>query len=55
MKNEKCGVPIKRFVRLKSKMYIYLTEDDHESDKAKAINKNIVTDKLKYEERYFVL
>ena len=37
---------MKSFVRLKSKMYIYLTEDDHESDKAKAINKNVKLRKI---------
>ena len=37
MKDETCGLPIKRFVRLKAKMYSYIIEDDHECKKAKDI------------------
>ena len=34
---EACVVPIKIFVRLKSKIYTFITEDNHESEKAKVI------------------
>ena len=34
---ETCVVPIKNFVRLKSKMYTFITEGNHESEKAKVI------------------
>ena len=39
MKDETCGVSIKS---LKSKMFTFITEDNHESKKAKGINKNVV-------------
>ena len=41
---------MKLFVKLKAKMYTYITEDDHECKKAKDIN-----DKLKYEDYKNVL
>ena len=47
MKDEKCGVPIKGFVGLESKMYTFITEENHESQKAKDINKNLVDNELK--------
>ena len=31
IKDETCGVPIKAFLALKSKMYTFITEDNHES------------------------
>ena len=31
--DETCGVPIKTFIGLKVKMYIHMTEDEHESKK----------------------
>ena len=37
MKDETCGMPLKGFVRLKSKMCTFKTEDNHESIKAKGI------------------
>ena len=46
MKDDTCSMPINGFVRLKSKMYIFFTEENHESKKAKDIDKNIVDDKL---------
>ena len=49
-KDETSGVPIKGFVGLKSKMYTFITEDNHESKKAKGINKYVVDDELKYED-----
>ena len=50
MKDETCDVPIKGFVGLKSKMYTFVTEENHESKKAKDINRNVVDDELKYED-----
>ena len=38
MKDETCDVSIKGFVRLKSKMYTFITEGNHESKKVKHIN-----------------
>ena len=38
------------FVGAKSKIYTFITQDNHESKKAKIINKNIVNDELKYED-----
>ena len=43
------SVRIKSFVGLKSKIFTYLTEDDHKFKKAKSINENVVNDELKYE------
>ena len=48
MEHETCGVPIKVFVGLKSKMY-FITDANHESKNVNNINKNIVDDELKYE------
>ena len=39
---------IKSFVRLKSKMYTFITKDIHESKKKKDINENVVHDEIKY-------
>ena len=47
MKDEKCDVPIKGFVGLESKMYTFITEENHESQKAKDINKNLADNELK--------
>ena len=49
MKHETNSVPIKGFVGLKSKMYTFIIEDNHESKKAKGIHKN-VDDQIKYED-----
>ena len=46
---------MKRFVGLKSKMYTFIKEENHESEKAKEINKNAVDDELKYEDYKNVL
>ena len=43
-------MPIKAFLGLKSKTYTFITEDNHESKRAKDINKNVVADELKYED-----
>ena len=48
MKDETCDTRIKGFVGLKSKMNTFKTEDNHESEKTKGINKNVVDDDLKY-------
>ena len=42
MKDETAGVAIEEFVGLKSKMYLYLVDDNSEHKKAKGVNKNIV-------------
>ena len=55
MKYETSGMPIKGFVSLKSKRYTFITEDNHDSKKAKGINKNIVDDELNYEDYKNVL
>ena len=46
---------MKRFVGLRSKMYTFIKEGNHESEKAKGINKNAVDDELKYEDYKNVL
>ena len=47
--------PIRGFIWLKSKMYTFITEDNHESKKEKDIMKNVVDDELKYEDYKNVL
>ena len=42
MENGTSGMPIKGFVRLKSKMYTFITEGNHEPRKAKSINKMLL-------------
>ena len=54
-KYEACDVPIKGFVRLKSKTCTFMSEDNHESKKTKCINKNIFDDELRYEDQKIVL
>ena len=44
MKDETCGVSIKGFAELKYKMYTFITDKNHESEKAKDINKNVLDD-----------
>ena len=48
-------MPIKGFVGLKSKMYNFITDDNHESEKEKWINKNVADDELKSEDYQNVL
>lgn len=48
MKDEKSGVPIKRFVGLKSKSCTFIIKDNHESSKAKISNKKNDDDELKH-------
>ena len=50
MKDETCGLSIKGFAGLESKMYTFITEVSHESKEAKGVNKNVVDGKLKYED-----
>ena len=54
MKDKTCA-PIKDFVGLKSKMYTFITESNHESKKAKDLNENVVDDYLKHEDYKNVL
>ena len=42
MKNETWGMPVKDFIGLKSEIYTFITEENHISNKAKNINKNVV-------------
>ena len=44
MKDETCDVSIKGFAELKYKMYTFITDKNHESKKAKDINKNVLDD-----------
>ena len=50
MEDDTFGLLIKGFVRLKSKLYTFITEDNDKSKKAKGINKNVVDHELKYED-----
>ena len=42
MKDGTCHVPIKGFAKLKSKMYAFVAEDNHESKKSKHTNKKAI-------------
>ena len=55
IKNEMCGVPIKCFPGLKSKMDTFITKDNHEPKKVKYVNKNVVDEELKYKDYKIVL
>ena len=55
MKDKICGMPREGFTGLKPKMYTFMTKDNHESKKAKNINKNVVDDELKHEDYKSVL
>ena len=55
LKHVTCSIPSKGFARLKSKQQSFITEDNHDSKKAKDIYKNAVGDKLKYEDYKNVL
>ena len=50
MEDETGDMPIKAFLGLKSEMYSFITEHNHQSKRAKDINKNVVADELKYED-----
>ena len=43
MKDETGGVAIEKFVGLKTKMYLFLVDDNSEHKKANVVNKNIAT------------
>ena len=49
MRDKTCGVPIKVFVRLKAKIYTYITDTNHECKKLKGIDKNVVDDEPNHE------
>ena len=42
-------MPIKVFVRLKAKIYTYITDTNHECKKLKGIDKNVVDDEPNHE------
>ena len=50
MKDQTRDVPIKDFEGLKSKIYTFITKENHESEKTKCINKKFADDELKYED-----
>ena len=50
IKDETWGVALISFLVLKSKMHNFKTGGNHESKKAKGINKNVVDDELKFED-----
>ena len=49
-KDELSGVPIKKILGLKAKIYTYITKGNHEYKKTKDICENVVDDELKYED-----
>ena len=49
MKDEICGASVKCFVGFKSKLYIFIRKDKHESEIAKVINKSFIDQELIYE------
>ena len=42
MEDETAGVAIEEFIKLKSKMYSYLVDENSEHKKAKSVNKYVV-------------
>ena len=42
MQDETDGFPIKKFIGLKPKMYLFLVDDNREHKKAKYVNRNVV-------------
>ena len=48
MKDKTSGVPVKGFVVLNSKIYNFITEENHGSEKGKDINKNVFDGEPKY-------
>ena len=56
IKYEKCrGVPVKAFVGLRSKMYTFITEDNHEFKEEKVIYEKFFDEELKYKQYTNVL
>ena len=54
-KDEACGVPIIEFVGLRSKMYIYLKNDETGGKTAKGIKKNVIKNNIQHEDYKNVL
>ena len=54
-KDEACGVPIVKFVGLKSKMYSYIKSDERGGKTAKGIKKNVIKNNIKHEDYKNVL
>ena len=50
MKDKLCEKMMKKFVRLRAKTYIYLTDDGSENKKAKGTKKCVIKIKLKFED-----
>ena len=48
-KDEACGVPIIKFIGLKSKMYSYIKSDEKGGKTAKGIKKNVIKNNIKNE------
>ena len=48
-KDEACGIPITEFIRLKSKMYSYVKDDEKGGRTAKGIKKNVIKNNIKHE------
>lgn len=55
MKDETAGNPITEFVGLRSKLYAFKTDDNHEEKRAKGISKNIVKQTINIEDYKAVL
>ena len=49
-KDEACGIPITEFVSLKSKTYSYIKNDEKGGKTAKGIKRNVIKNKIKYED-----
>ena len=48
-KDEAAGIPIVEFVGLRSKMYSYIKNNEHESRTAKGIKKNVIKQQLRHD------
>ena len=54
-KDEACGIPIKEFVGLRSKMYSYVKDNEKEARTAKGIKKVVINNNIKHEDYKNVL
>ena len=54
-KDEACGIPIKEFVGLRSKMYSYVKDNKKEARTAKGIKKVVINNNIKHEDYKNVL
>ena len=54
-KDEACGIPITKFVGLKSKMYSYIKSDEKGGKTTKGIKKNVIKNNIKHEDYKKVL